>query len=209
MPPFASCHICKLPHVLSVCSHHEGPILHKTSFRHRCGACHSYHRKWLSTGSCELHATPQTWPFHQNIVKLTLYVGLMEQESVSITALPTGSMHQIFGYLPPKDLCCVSATCKHWRELSHDQASNKAWKSFYEQRWTTVHAQNTTRVCWQTEYGSKMKRVCCWSHKRYQQDSLYGHSSGVSCLQIIKGQGLVATGMSPSLQVLLLRTHPV
>ncbi|KAL3152980.1 hypothetical protein ABBQ38_012009 [Trebouxia sp. C0009 RCD-2024] len=120
----------------------------------------------------------------------------MEETSVSITALPSGSMHQIFGYLPPKDLCCVSATCKHWRELSHDQASNKAWKAFYEQRWTTVHAQNAVHVCWQTEYGSKMKRVYSWSHRHYQQDSLYGHSRRVSCLQIIKGQGLIATGSS-------------
>ena len=116
---------------------------------------------------------------------------------MSITALPAGSLHQIFGYLPPKDLCCVSATCKQWRELSHDQASNMSWKHFYEQRWTTVCSQNTPHVYWQTEYGSKMKRVGSWTHKRYQQDSLYGHSGGVSCLQIIKGQGLVATGRSP------------
>ena len=115
---------------------------------------------------------------------------------MSITGLPTGSMHQIFGCLPPKDLCCVSATCKHWRELSHDQASNTSWKHFYEQRWTTVRSQNTPSVCWQTEYGSKMRRVGSWSHKRYQQDSLYGHSGGVSCLQIIKEQGLLATGRS-------------
>lgn len=114
---------------------------------------------------------------------------------VSITALPAGNMHQIFNHLHPKDLCCVSATCKYWKELSHDQASNQAWKHFYEQRWLPVQAQGTARVCWQTEYGSKMKRVSCWGQRHYQQDSLYGHSSGVCCLGIIKGQGLVATGV--------------
>ena len=121
----------------------------------------------------------------------------MEAEAVSITALSAGNMHQIFNHLLPKDLCCVSATCKYWKELSHDQASNKAWKQFYEQRWLPVHAQGTPRVCWQTEYGSKMKRVSCWGQRHYQQDSLYGHSSGVCCLRIIKGQGLVATGAHP------------
>lgn len=181
-----------------MCSSYEGSLFRERSIRHSRGACHECNQKWLSTSSCELHATHKSGPFTRTLAKLTPKVSFMEEESVSITALPTGSMHQIFSYLPPKDLCCVSATCKYWRELSHDQASNMSWKHFYEQRWTTVRSQSSPCVCWQTEYGSKMKRVSSWTHKRYQQDSLYGHSGGVSCLQIIKGQGLVATGRSPN-----------
>ena len=112
----------------------------------------------------------------------------------TITAIAAGSLHHIFSYLPPKDLCCVSATCKHWRDLSHDQAANKAWRYSYEQRWSTLRAQQSSSICWQTEYGTKMKKVGCWSHKHYQQDNLYGHSSGVQCLGIVRGHGLVATG---------------
>ncbi|KAL0022798.1 hypothetical protein WJX79_009380 [Trebouxia sp. C0005] len=41
-----------------------------------------------------------------------------------------------------------------------------------------------------------MKRVSCWSRKHYQQDSLYGHSSGVQCLGIMRGHGVAATGSS-------------
>lgn len=117
-------------------------------------------------------------------------------EPVSISALAAGNLHHIFSYLPPKDLCRVSATCKHWRDLSHDQAANRAWRYFYEQRWITLRAQEQHSTCWQTEYGSKMKRVSCWSRKHYQQDSLYGHSSGVQCLGIMRGHGVAATGSS-------------
>lgn len=114
--------------------------------------------------------------------------------STDIGDISSGNLHQIFNYLEPRDLCNVSATCKHWRLLSQDQASSKQWKSFYKQRWMPTLQQVTSTKCWQSEYGSKMKRVNSWHHKHYQQDNLYGHSSAVQCLGIIPGCRLVATG---------------
>ena len=127
----------------------------------------------------------------------------MADGAVSISALASGSLHHIFSYLSPADLCCVSATCKHWRDLSHDQAANKVWRQFYEQRWRPTVAETRKSICWQTAYGCKMKRVGCWQHKHFQQDSLYGHHGGVHCLGIVPGHSLVATG-TPFLHVAVL-----
>lgn len=119
----------------------------------------------------------------------------MDRTIFDIGAISSGNLHQIFSYLEPKDLCCVSATCKQWRVLSQDKASSRQWKSFYKQRWLPTTKQETSTRCWQTEYGSKMKRVNSWHHKHYQQDNLYGHSKTVQCLGIIPGRHLIATGM--------------
>lgn len=42
-----------------------------------------------------------------------------------INLLPAGLLHSIFDSLGPRDLCSVSATCKHWRHLNQDAAANK------------------------------------------------------------------------------------
>lgn len=49
----------------------------------------------------------------------------MEESSLHVNNLPAGLLHAIFKVLGPKDLCAVSATCKHWRELNQDAPADK------------------------------------------------------------------------------------
>ena len=45
--------------------------------------------------------------------------------SIGINELPAGLLHAVFDFLPPKDLCSVSATCKLWRRLNQDAAADE------------------------------------------------------------------------------------
>ena len=49
----------------------------------------------------------------------------MEEHNVNVNILPAGLLHTIFNSLGPRDLCSVSATCRHWRHLNQDAAANK------------------------------------------------------------------------------------
>ncbi len=50
---------------------------------------------------------------------------MAEHGVLCIQALPSGLLHGIFSFLPPRDLCAVSATCKYWRHLNQDDAANQ------------------------------------------------------------------------------------
>ena len=50
---------------------------------------------------------------------------MAEHGVLCIQALPSGLLHGIFSVLSPRDLCAVSATCKHWRQLNQDDAANQ------------------------------------------------------------------------------------
>lgn len=41
--------------------------------------------------------------------------------------LPPGVLHNIFAYLGPRDLCCVSVTCRLWAALNRDGAANQVF----------------------------------------------------------------------------------
>ena len=45
--------------------------------------------------------------------------------SLHVNNLPLGLLHTIFGCLQPRDLCAVSATCRHWRALYQDAAADQ------------------------------------------------------------------------------------
>jgi len=113
----------------------------------------------------------------------------------SINQLPPPLLHNIFGLLGAKDLCCVSATCTLWRRLNRDATSNRIWKKFYAARWR-LQAQESdaqAEACWQRRYGSKMMQGKAWIGK-YHHDSLYGHSSSVKALQLLPSHNLLLTG---------------
>lgn len=112
-------------------------------------------------------------------------------EHVPIHSLPHSLLQSIFGYLGPKDLCRVSATCKLWRSLNRDVEINRVWRSFYSARWKV--SNDVKAVSWQSLYGSKMKRLKYWAGKSHQ-DNLYGHRAGVKCLKLLPSCDLLVTG---------------
>ncbi len=62
---------------------------------------------------------------------------MAEHGVLCIQALPSGLLHGIFAFLPPRDLCAVSATCKYWRHLNQDDAANQVRYSL------TLHTPST------------------------------------------------------------------
>lgn len=106
-----------------------------------------------------------------------------------INVLPAAVLQYTFSFLGPKELCCVSATCKSWRGLNRDVVANRLWRSFYSSRWRVGNDVS----CWQAKYGSKMLMLKSWTGK-YQQDNLYGHKAGVRCVKLLPAQNLLATG---------------
>ncbi|CAL8466377.1 g5913 [Coccomyxa elongata] len=123
----------------------------------------------------------------------------MEERNVNINILPAGLLHTIFNSLGPRDLCSVSATCKHWRHLNQDAAANKTWQGFFEQRWrpfllgSSLQVEQKSYGTWQARYGSKMRAQRVFGG-RARQDTFYGHKAGVRCLALLPSCNLMATG---------------
>ncbi|KAK9845078.1 hypothetical protein WJX74_010356 [Apatococcus lobatus] len=110
-----------------------------------------------------------------------------------ITDLPSGALHQIFSFLGPKDLCQVGATCRDWRALTIDAATNQTWAAFYRGRWRLPQAAMLGPTRWQEVYGTKMRLAQAW-HGRFKQDLLYGHRGGVRSTALLPSCQLLASG---------------